>query len=123
MVDIYPPDFGEVTLDSALTDLLARAAEQGLDVQLDHEGIRDPIPDPVARLLYRAAQEGVRNVLSHAEARHVTLKVATVGPRAVLDLTDDGRGFDAAALATARDSRPSGSHGACGASSPMSAVS
>ena len=104
VVDIYPPDFGEVTLDSALTDLLARAAEQGLDAQLDHEGIRDPIPDPVARLLYRAAQEGLRNVLSHAEARHATLKVATVGPRAVLDLTDDGRGFDAAALATARDS-------------------
>ena len=43
-------------------------------------------------------------MLSHAEARHATLKVATVGPRAVLDLTDDGRGFDAAALATARDS-------------------
>ena len=63
VVDIYPPDFGEVTLDSALTDLLARAAEQGLDAQLDHEGMRDPIPDPVARLLYRAAQEGLRNVL------------------------------------------------------------
>jgi hypothetical protein len=36
--------------------------------------------------------------------RAATLKVATVGPRAVLDLTDDGRGIDAAALATARES-------------------
>src|SRR4029077_11772113 len=101
VVDIYPPDFGEVTLDSALTDLLARAAEQGLEVQLDPKGMPDPIPDAVARLLYRAAQEGLRNVLSHADAHHVTLTVATVGPRAVLDLVDDGRGFDAAALAAA----------------------
>jgi len=32
VIDIYPPDFGEVTLESALTDLLARTADTGMCV-------------------------------------------------------------------------------------------
>ena len=63
VVDIYPPDFDEVTLDSALTDLLARGRGQGLDTQLDVAGHPGSVPDPVARLLYRTAQEGLRNAL------------------------------------------------------------
>ena len=48
VVDIYPPDFGEVTLDSALTDLLARAADQGLDASSPSRafGIRSRIRLP-----------------------------------------------------------------------------
>ena len=104
VVDIYPPDFGEATLESALHDLVNRASEGGIDAQLDAEQLRDPVSDPAARLLYRAAQEGLRNVISHADARHVTVKVATVGPRGVLDVVDDGQGFDAGAVTAARDS-------------------
>jgi signal transduction histidine kinase len=104
VVDIYPPDFGEATLESALNDLVNRASEGGIDAQLDAEQLRDPVSDPAARLLYRAAQEGLRNVISHADARHVTVKVATVGPRGVLDVVDDGQGFDAGAVTAARDS-------------------
>ncbi len=95
MIDIYPPDFGEVTLESALTDLLARTAETGIETELDATELQDPLPDPVARLLYRAAQEGLRNVVSHADAQQVAVRVATVGPGAELVVTDDGRGFDA----------------------------
>jgi len=104
VVDIYPPDFGEATLESALHELVNRASEGGIDAQLDAEQLRDPVSDPAARLLYRAAQEGLRNVISHADARHVTVKVATVGPRGVLDVVDDGQGFDAGAVTAARDS-------------------
>jgi two-component system NarL family sensor kinase len=94
VVDIYPPDFGDVTLESALTDLLARAGEGGLEVTLDVGGLRDPVPDSVARLLYRSAQEGLRNVNSHADAKHVRVSVATEGTRVTLDVADDGRGVD-----------------------------
>jgi len=104
VVDIYPPDFGEATLESALHELVNRASEGGIDAQLDAEQLRDPVSDPAARLLYRAAQEGLRNVISHADARHVTVKVATGGPRGVLDVVDDGQGFDAGAVTAARDS-------------------
>ena len=72
--------------------------EQGVETHLDVTGLRDPLPDAVARLLYRAAQEGLRNVVKHAHARTVRVTVATVGRRATLDVTDDGAGFDTAAI-------------------------
>jgi signal transduction histidine kinase len=103
VIDIYPPDFGEVSLESALTDLLARTADTGMETELDASELHDPLPDPVARLLYRAAQEGLRNVVSHADAQQVSVRVATVGPGAELVIRDDGRGFDAGAVTTARD--------------------
>jgi two-component system NarL family sensor kinase len=99
VVDIYPPDFDQVTLESALTDLAGRVSEGGIDVTVDFSGLADPVPDAVARLLYRAAQEGVRNVLAHAGATTVRVAAATSGPTAVLEVTDDGRGVGDEVLA------------------------
>ncbi|MGZ4241413.1 MAG: sensor histidine kinase [Actinomycetota bacterium] len=95
IVDIYPPNFDEVTLESALTDLLARAEDRRLHTLLDMTGMQDPIPNSIARLLYRAGQESIRNVLAHAEATSVRITVRTVGSRVALDVTDDGKGLPA----------------------------
>jgi two-component system NarL family sensor kinase len=101
IVDIYPPDLAEVGLASALGDLLARASDRGLQVELDTDELgADPVPDAVARLLFRSAQEGLRNTLSHAGASTVSLVVARRNGTAVLDLTDDGVGYDPAATPT-----------------------
>lgn len=99
LVDIYPPDFDEVTLESALTDLLGRAHDNGIVADLDVTALRDPLPDPVARLLYRAAQEGLRNSLVHAGATRLAVAVGQEGPDAFVEVRDDGRGVDAAELA------------------------
>ncbi|HTK15597.1 MAG TPA: ATP-binding protein [Acidimicrobiia bacterium] len=101
IVDIYPPDFDEVSFDSALTDLLTRGSDRGLRVDL-HIALDDPLPDSAARLLYRSAQEGVRNTLDHAQATSVRIDVTQRNGAAVLDLVDDGRGFDSAEVATRR---------------------
>ena len=94
IVDIYPPDFDEVSFDSAMTDLLSRGSDRGLRVDLAIE-LDDPLPDSAARLLYRSAQEGLRNTLDHAQASSVRLSVTQRDGAAILDLVDDGRGFDA----------------------------
>lgn len=104
LVDIYPPNFDEVSLTSGLTDLLTRADEQGVNATLDTESLRDPLPDSVARLIYRAAQEGLRNVLNHAEASTVTVRVGTEGTDAFVEVIDDGRGFDPAVVAESHSS-------------------
>jgi signal transduction histidine kinase len=96
VVDIYPPDFGEEPLDAALADLLERAEARGLRTDLDMGGAPDPVPDHAARLIYRVVQEGVRNVLSHSGAGTVRVRVATEGRRVVVEVSDDGRGFDEA---------------------------
>jgi len=72
-----------------------------LDVSLEMD---DPLgygPD-VDRLLFRACQEGLRNVESHASAQRVDVLVRREGGRAVLVVQDDGRGTDTAETARAR---------------------
>jgi len=99
LVDVYPPNFGEVSLESALTDLLARAEEQGLVTRLGGAGLRRPVPDPVARMVYRVTQEAVRNVLHHADASTVKVTVEAEGDAFVVEVSDDGRGFDGSRMA------------------------
>lgn len=52
------------------------------------------IDEPVAIALYRVAQEGLTNIVRHADARHVTVELGFFPAPAVLRLTlqDDGRG-------------------------------
>jgi two-component system NarL family sensor kinase len=95
LVDIYPPDFDDVSLESALTDLVGRAQDADVAVRLDLDDLQDPLPDHVARLVYRVAQEGLRNVLQHAGATTVTVRVANAGHDALAEVVDDGRGIDA----------------------------
>ena len=64
-----PAEPREEGLESALTDLLARARDRGLDVELDTTGSTARAARRQARLLYRAAQEALRNTLHHADAR------------------------------------------------------
>jgi two-component system, NarL family, sensor kinase len=99
VVDIYPPDLEHVSLASALTDLASRLAERGINVKLDTERLSEPLPDRVSRLLYRSAQEGVRNVLAHAQASRVRITASTNGTIAAIELVDDGRGIDQEVLA------------------------
>jgi signal transduction histidine kinase len=94
VVDIYPPNINEEGITSALTDLLARAQGSGLATELDVDGLDRELPEATAGLIYRAAQEALRNVVKHAHATTVRVRVAGEDGRAVLEVTDDGRGFE-----------------------------
>lgn len=106
VVTITPPALHAQGLGASLADLAATLEVRGLSVTLDMSGAQD-LPETSETLLYRAAQEGVRNIVRHADARAVNLSV-TAGPGEVLlRLTDDGRGFDP----TTVDARRRGSVG------------
>ena len=47
-----------------------------------------------ALCLYRVAQEGLRNVISHSKAARVEVRLERIGDQAELTIADDGRGFD-----------------------------
>jgi two-component system, NarL family, sensor kinase len=93
LVEIYPPNLAEEGVRSAVADLLARAESRGVETRLDVEGLREPLPDAAAALIYRAAQEGLRNVLTHANSRTVNVRLSSDSERVVLDVEDDGVGF------------------------------
>src|SRR3954451_13386308 len=96
LVDIYPPDLHRTGLGPALRDLVAPLGPRGIEASVD-------VPDHLTlraeleTLLYRCAQEALRNVAKHSGAGHVHVAVETNGDRARLVVTDDGRGFDGAA--------------------------
>lgn len=53
------------------------------------------VPDHMAAVLYRIAQEAVNNAVKHAEATRAVLSIRRVGDSLLLSVTDDGVGFDA----------------------------
>ena len=101
IVGVYPPNLQQAGLGPALADLTARLPSEGLSVTLD---VADPAgySAPVDELLYRACQEGLRNVQAHANAKTVSVRVRRDGDQAVLEVTDDGRGVDHGRRATSR---------------------
>ena len=94
LVEIYPPNLAEIGLASALTDLVARAELRDVAATLDTADLEEPLPGAIAPLLYRCAQEALRNVFTHSRARSVVVRVGNDHDRAFLDVRDDGVGFD-----------------------------
>jgi signal transduction histidine kinase len=94
VVEIYPPNLEEEGLESALSDLLARSHPRGVVPELDTAGLARPLSAATSRLLYRAAQELLRNVLRHADAASISVRVSSVDGVAALEVEDDGRGFE-----------------------------
>lgn len=96
LVDIYPPSLRSAGLASALHDLASGASGHGAAVtaEVDAE-VAEAAPEKQQEVMFRIAQEALRNALRHAEAGHITLRL-TVGQdgEAVLEVADDGRGFD-----------------------------
>ncbi len=96
LVDIYPPSLSSAGLAVALQDLAGPLASRGVVVRYD-------LPGPDAgtgldaegeRLVYRIAHECLTNVAKHAAATSVLVRLARDGQHAVLEVLDDGRGFD-----------------------------
>jgi signal transduction histidine kinase len=50
-------------------------------------------PDDAEALIYRVAQESIRNARTHGDATEITIKIEHEGRRAVLTVSDNGRGF------------------------------
>lgn len=79
-------------LDSRLRAVEARA---GLATELRGDGAERLSPE-AEQELYRLAQEALNNVLKHAQARHVCVRLDVSKDRAVLEVADDGVGFESA---------------------------
>ena len=93
LVEIYPPNLFEEGLVAALTDLLARANGKDIAAHLDADGLEGTLPPAISGLLYRSAQEALRNVLTHARATEVTVRVSDHDHVALIEIVDNGVGF------------------------------
>ncbi|MCA1690978.1 MAG: sensor histidine kinase [Actinobacteria bacterium] len=88
----------------SLAEALGRLAETladetGMTARLLVTGPPQPLSAQAEIALLRAAQEGTANIRKHARATEAVLTLSYLDDRAILDVRDDGRGFDAAAVA------------------------
>jgi len=98
LVEIYPPDLHTAGIAAALDDLVAPLAAAGVAVDVDVSG-EEQAPRSVVALVWRVAQEAVRNVARHARAGRMSLTVHREGDALVLEVVDDGIGFPPGSLA------------------------
>ena len=101
---VHPGVLDDLGLVPAL-QRLAREASQGTGIVVDVEAPRtvSAFPQNVNSVLYRVAQEAVRNASRHASPRHIHVTLSIDDGSARLEIRDDGAGFD---LAEAEQRRP-----------------
>jgi two-component system NarL family sensor kinase len=91
--------------EEGLAAALARAADRmtatGVEVSVQAADL-DRLPGPVAEVLYRCAQESLRNVAAHSGAERVEIAIAVDAAEATMTVDDDGRGFEGSRLAERR---------------------
>ncbi len=97
LVEIHPPDLHAEGLPAALSDLIAPAGAAGIQASVSVEGV-EAVPSATAALVWRVAQEAVRNTLRHSGASTLAVTVRGDGRRLALEVVDDGAGFDPAGV-------------------------
>jgi len=88
---IYLEDLGLVTA----LDMLARDTSQTLriPVEFDVSGRERRLPPDLELAFYRIGQEGLSNVVRHAQASYAELHLTFGTENTTLSVRDDGRGF------------------------------
>jgi signal transduction histidine kinase len=99
--ELRPPDLARDGLCGALRKHVeVVGALQPARIDLDLDADADVVADPVrAREILRIAQEALGNALRHARAEHVWVALHGDDGRVVLEVRDDGVGFDPGAAA------------------------
>ncbi|MBC3982722.1 sensor histidine kinase [Streptomyces sp. AC536] len=100
--DLAPADLNEGgSLPAALRLLAARESTEELTVRCRVEGTETELPARVESALLRIAQGALANVREHSGAHTAQLTLTHLGDLVALDVADDGRGFDPAAVSAA----------------------
>ena len=110
VVAIAPKRLHDEGLAAALEDLASTVRARGIETNVD---VASPLALDRAgeALLFRGAQEAVRNTIDHTTATRVDIAVANGDGRVRLRVHDDGAGFDP--VAPGRRRRPTISGSRC----------
>jgi signal transduction histidine kinase len=95
ILEIYPPNIDRLGINAVLTDLLTPLAAAGIETQAALAD-EQPMSRDVASVIYRAAQESIRNAATHSQAASVALSLGYDEGLATLVVRDNGVGFDPA---------------------------
>ena len=101
LVDLYPPNLAATGLATAVTDLGSNVATRGIAVTTAVTD-DDSLGDTRQAVVYRVAQEALRNVVKHSAATHVAIRLDVSHGACHLRIEDDGVGLGQVDLADRR---------------------
>ncbi len=105
LVDIYPPNLGMAGLSATLADLATALRTRGMQVSVTEDPELHLDPD-TQTLVYRVAQECLRNADRHARASQASVRISRRDNRIRLEVADNGIGFEPAPILAAAGGRP-----------------
>ncbi len=95
ILDLRPRKLHEENLVDGLHRLIAEfRANTLIEVTLQSPPQQVRLPQPQALALFHICQEALANVGKHSHARHVSVSLWTTSERVLLEISDDGHGFD-----------------------------
>jgi len=97
LLDIYPPSLASAGLTAAMTDLALTLRSRGTAVTLDLAP-DSGLDQAGERLVFRVARECLNNIAKHASATNVQVRLEQEERETVMEISDDGIGFDAVEL-------------------------
>jgi PAS domain S-box-containing protein len=101
--DLRPLVLDDLGLGAAVEWLVQNVAQRaGLACELDFDPAFAQLGEPHASALFRIMQESLTNIVRHARARRVGVRLERAGAAAILSVSDDGVGMDAGARAKPR---------------------
>lgn len=98
LVDIYPPSLADAGIAQALSDLADGLRGRGVTASVEIAPDIPELADIDQRLIFRVAQECLRNVATHASPGRVDVRLFATAQATVLLIADDGPGFDPATV-------------------------
>jgi len=113
---LCPEPLETARLGEALTAVARRWTERGgVPVQVTVTGTARPVKPEAESALLRTAQEALTNVAKHAGATRVGVTLSYMDDEVVLDVRDDGAGFDLVSVRDAGNIAPerAGGFGLC----------
>jgi len=96
ILDLRPRQMHDESIMEAIQRLVHEfKANTLIDVNLDGraDGL-ESLPTPQALALFHICQESLANIAKHAHARHVDVLLWRTNDRALLEIHDDGQGFN-----------------------------
>lgn len=100
MHDLRPSVLDDLGLCAGLRWYAERhLGRHGVSVMFETAALPDRLPPELETAVFRAAQEAMSNVERHARAEHVLVQCGVEDGHLVIEIEDDGEGFDPAAMA------------------------
>lgn len=98
--DLRPSALDDLGLEAAIRGYAeSRAEADGIRTHFETSGALPPMDAAGQTALFRIVQEAISNVIRHAEAEHLWIRLEFSQGRVSALVVDDGKGFDAASVA------------------------